>query len=368
MTVTMMTTTNIQMPMKSVFEDDNCDDNVDEDSSVDAQTWYNDSDGDGFGSMTDSTVSCYAPSNYLSNNEDCDDNDTNQNPNSDEICNGEDDDCDEEIDNNPINVQTFYLDEDGDQDGDPNTGVQSCTVSEGYVSLQGDCDDTDANISSIEPELCSDDIDENCDGDFRLGAVDLTDWYADSDGDTFGNLNYTMQHVPFQTVLQVHQGYTNNPNDCDDLDGDLYPGNVEICNGKLDDCDQAEDDSYGPREVEVDNDNDGYIECDFNEEEWATLDIPTGSGDCEDDEPEVYPGAPELCTGVVEDCSSVDYGITPEDEMDNDGDGYVECSGFFTIAWKGEEGVVGGNDCNDNNEYAFPGASENLDDVTIYTG
>ena len=86
-----------------------------------------------------------------------------------------------------------------------------------------------------------------------------------------------------------------------------------------------------------------------------------------DDEPEVYPGAPELCTGVVEDCSSVDYGETPEDEMDNDGDGYVECSGFFTIAWKGEEGVVGGNDCNDNNEYAFPGASENLDDVTLCT-
>ena len=61
------------------LEDDNCDDNVDEDSSVDAQVWYNDADGDGFGSMTDSTVSCYAPSNYLSNNEDCNDNNIDQN-------------------------------------------------------------------------------------------------------------------------------------------------------------------------------------------------------------------------------------------------------------------------------------------------
>ena len=88
-------------------------------------------------------VACNKPSDYdgdgFTADVDCNDNNAEQNPNADEICNGEDDDCDDETDNNPINVQTFYYDADGDQDGDPNTGVQSCAVLENYVSVQGDC-------------------------------------------------------------------------------------------------------------------------------------------------------------------------------------------------------------------------------------
>ncbi len=44
--------------------DNDCDSSVDEDSAVDAATWYADSDGDGYGDPAVSAVSCSAPSGY----------------------------------------------------------------------------------------------------------------------------------------------------------------------------------------------------------------------------------------------------------------------------------------------------------------
>ena len=61
----------------------------------------------------------------------------------------------------------------------------------------------------------------------------------------------------------------------------------------------------------------------------------------------MFYGAPELCTGEVEDCLSPEYGSTPSDEIDDDGDGYVECIGFIGVGWEGDPNVIGGNDCDD---------------------
>jgi formylglycine-generating enzyme required for sulfatase activity len=297
---------------------------------------------------------------------------------------------------------TFYADVDNDGDGDLYTSdiIQACyqyeSISQqyvppvGYSDIQGDCDDNSVSISSLEPELCTP-IDENCDGSATVGAIDQVQWFVDSDGDTFGNPAFSIVSCPTndpQTNLEVPPlGYSNNSDDCDDLDGELFPGNVEICNGKLDDCDAAEDADgdgvveYTARTIEIDHDSDGFIECFFNTNEWTDLNtLPIGpilgssaSIDCQPLDDDVFPGAPELCTGEVEDCDSPDYGTTPDDESDDDGDGYVECTGFIGIGWEGDPNVSGGDDCDDRSTddngdgdpdgfYTYPGAAENYPD------
>ena len=62
-------------------------------------TWYyEDADNDGFGNPAVSTLTNNPPSGYVTNNNDCDDNNINVNPTALEVCNGYDDNCDAVID------------------------------------------------------------------------------------------------------------------------------------------------------------------------------------------------------------------------------------------------------------------------------
>lgn len=59
----------------------------------------------------------------------------------------------------------YYLDADGDNYGDAGiTALGGCTPPAGYSAVDNDCDDSNADINPGAPEICDNDIDDNCDG------------------------------------------------------------------------------------------------------------------------------------------------------------------------------------------------------------
>jgi hypothetical protein len=85
--------------------DDDCDGSIDEDDAVDATTWHEDEDGDGLGGGY-AHVSCEAPPGYVANGTDCDDHDPEiPVPGGEEICDGQDNDCSGQRDDDCIDTK-----------------------------------------------------------------------------------------------------------------------------------------------------------------------------------------------------------------------------------------------------------------------
>ncbi|MCK6520697.1 putative metal-binding motif-containing protein [Myxococcota bacterium] len=78
--------------------DNDCDGTTDEPDAADAQSFYDDGDGDGYGDPAAVSRACAAPSGSVSDNTDCDDGDGGINPGAAEACDGLDNDCDGGID------------------------------------------------------------------------------------------------------------------------------------------------------------------------------------------------------------------------------------------------------------------------------
>ncbi|WP_417801081.1 MopE-related protein, partial [Tenacibaculum sp.] len=151
---------------------------------------------------------------------------------------------------------TWYRDLDGDGFGNPRSSIQSSTQPNGYVFNGLDCDDTNASI-----------------GQEKF-------WYRDSDGDGYGTSSNKV------LACTAPSGYVNNASDCNDSNASL------------------------PKYWYIDADEDGYgtgvgiLGC-----SEPTLTSPNGpvahsntNGDCNDDNPNIKPGALEICDGIDNDC------------------------------------------------------------------
>jgi hypothetical protein len=211
--------------------DDDCDGGVDDEN---VPVWYADVDEDTYGNPESTLTQCDQPSGYVGNDLDCDDTTDLVSPDDAEICDdGIDQDCNELIDD-AEGSQMWYADVDIDGYGDPATLRYSCEASlVGYVLDNQDCNDAVYDISPAAFEACGDGIDNDCDGEIDTDAVDVP-WYADSDGDGYGDAATT------QTDCAPPDGYVGNSEDCDDGNAQMNPGVEEICNNGMDDnCDDS---------------------------------------------------------------------------------------------------------------------------------
>lgn len=143
-----------------------CGDSIDNDCDghVDVPpVWYQDGDNDGFGLAGATQSACAQPVGYVSNSLDCSDANSLIFPAAAEICDAVDNDCDALVDEN-ITVSQFYQDIDQDGFGNKQSAIASCLQPVNYISDATDCDDTRSTVAPGITELCSDELDNDCDG------------------------------------------------------------------------------------------------------------------------------------------------------------------------------------------------------------
>jgi hypothetical protein len=296
--------------------------------------------------------------------EDCDDGDPDVHPGADEYCNDIDDDCDEQVDeDDAVDAGTWYSDDDFDGYGDPATARQRCEGRSDEVADGTDCDDSDAAVHPAADEICND-IDDDCDGDIDVDAVDAPTWYLDYDADGYGGDAYT------EVSCDQPSGFVDNADDCDDTEVTVYPGaDEDTCNEIDDDCD-GEIDEWETGEAAAqwyeDSDGDGYGNSAVIELLHPSCDGPSGfvavGGDCDETDAAVFPGAAEACDGSDNDCD----GVTDEDDAvdadpwyaDADGDGFGWFYDPAVLACSRPTGYVADNtDCDDGDAAVYPGTA-----------
>lgn len=262
--------------------DDDCDGELDEGEAIDAPSWYQDADEDGYGNPNAESISCEAPTGYVSSNEDCDDSDGSVHPGVRDTCDGADTDCNGEIDD-----LYWWIDEDGDGYGSDNFSALSCDQPSGYVDNDRDCDDGDPEISPAGTEVCDDEnADEDCDGlrDDEDEVEGATLWYEDHDGDGFGD-----DATEIALCDPAVSWYLSVGGDCDDSDAAIHPDAVEIWYDGVDQDCAGDDDN--------DADGDGYASD------------AHGGTDCDDAISTANPAAEEACGDNIDnDCDGEQLG------------------------------------------------------------
>ena len=220
---------------------------------------------------------------------------------------------------------------------------------DGFFSDE-DCDDNSSTIYPSAEELC-DGVDNDCDGDIDEGVTSI--FYLDNDGDGFGDDAETIDSC------DVREGYVAIGNDCDDSNADVFPSAPELCDEVDNDCNDLIDDNVGSIYY-LDQDMDGFGQ---DAETFLFCSDTEGfssvAGDCNDFNELVFPGAPELCDEIDNDCNEVvDDGGLYIFYADVDEDGYGDAGDFVESCSIPEGYVFNSDDCDDAASNISPSAEE----------
>jgi hypothetical protein len=337
-------------------------------------TWYADADGDGYGDPANSVQSCTQPAGFVSDNTDCDDTDPDTNPGAPEVCDGIDNNCNGQVDENtsccpilaaaPANVaiansvcssgcapdggsiiappgapcpvgSTLQYQVNGgswtstlptyNQNGPAQTIKTRCVCddddntispeSDPVTTIPGACTPVSASISGATTGCGSVTLTasggdtyqwnggntpneaENAFTTSGMYTVTVTNsvgctstasttvtltsltFYEDADGDGFGNPMVSTQ------ACTAPMGYVANNLDCNDNAAAEFPGQIWY----------------------IDADGDGYASASVTQcarpANGFLLSELSGIGDCDDNNPNVNPGAAEVCDGIDNNCN-----------------------------------------------------------------
>ncbi|SEU37220.1 Alpha-tubulin suppressor [Myxococcus fulvus] len=359
-------------------------------------TYYFDSDMDGFGDELFSAEACEAPYGYVEDI-DCNDFDSATYPGALETCNGTDDNCDSEVDEgNPSggdecstglvgvcakgttactqgsvvcaqnqaasSEQCDGLDNDCDgevDDGNPG-GLVACETGGVGVCGEGVKYCTHGALECVQrdapsAEVC-DNRDNDCNGQTDDGLTFAT-WYLDQDHDDYGIASQSLQACARPTNHAAQAG------DCDDTRATFNPGAPESCDGLDNNCDGQVDEGLTRQTWYRDADGDGFgVASDTGNDCRQPAGYVAVAGDCNDGSASIKPGAAEVCDGADNDCDALtDEGVLGTYYRDADGDGYGSASQTTQACSTPTGYVTNTTDCLDTDATIHPGATEVCD-------
>lgn len=326
--------------------DDNCDGQVDEGLLT---PWYVDADNDGHGTPDLIVTACAASPGLASDAGDCNDANPSVYSGAAEVCNGADDNCDGTADEG-LPVLDYYPDTDNDGFGAAGVAIPSCVALIGFATNADDCNDTNPASNPAAAEVCNN-ADEDCDGAIDEGLSST--WYPDGDGDGEGSGTGGV------TTCAPPGGYAPNNTDCDDGNAAIHHGVAELCNGVDDNCDANVDEGITFTYYR-DADGDGRGSPSVTTRGCS---LPSGyvnnPSDCNDANPAVYQGAPELCNGVDDNCNATaDEGVSFLFFRDGDADSYGTASSTVQACSLPVGYSPNPADCDDANAAVNPGVPE----------
>ncbi|MFT5433069.1 MAG: hypothetical protein ACI9OJ_003774 [Myxococcota bacterium] len=232
-----------------------------------------------------------------------------------ELCDGIDNNCDGDTDegqpNNDGDDECDALDTDDDNDEEPDE-TDNCPFAANPDQVDTDMDgDGDACDGDKDNDTIADEVDNCPTVPNSNPATDLDSAGKQKDFDNDGLGDACDPDKDGDGSLP--------PQDCDDFDATVGKGFAELCDGQDNNCDGTPDEGF------ADADADELKDCvDPNDDNDIDLDVV----DCAPLDPAINSGATEVCDGVDNNCSGATDDGDPEVDAgfsDTDDDGDKDC-------------------------------------------